>query len=190
MTHSSRRVVPAPPAHPRKDPPAPRCPSRQTHDDFVRWTGRTNLIWVPSGLQASRVMVATSGPGCLSPSAPACTGVHGSRGPRRLMCSTHGSCNYDTCFWELPRRERSTFPRLEFSSTRLCSRQIPDKASSTLGAAQNTDARLPRRRYTSTRSGRPRSRSVDSSEPSRVPRSRLCIETTKVPTIDERSTRS
>ena len=40
VTHSSRRVVPAPPAHPRKDPPAPRCPSRQTRDDFVRWTGR------------------------------------------------------------------------------------------------------------------------------------------------------
>ena len=53
----------------------------------------------------------------------------------------------------------------EFSSTRLCSRQIPDKASSTLGAAQNTDARLPRHGYTSTLFGRLRSRSVDSSEP-------------------------
>ena len=188
MTHSSRRVVPTPPAHPRKDPPAPRCPSRQTRDDFVRW--------VPSGLQASRVMVATSGPGCLSPSAPACTGVHGSRGPRRVMCSTHGSCNCDTCFWELPMGGTflSTFPRL---TTARAARvlvdpappgKIPDKASSTLGAAQTTDARLPRRRYTSTRSGRLRSWLVDSSEPSRVPRSPLCIETTKVPTIDERST--
>ena len=84
-----------------------------------------------------------------------------------------------------------TFPRLT-SSRRPVSdfaRKIPDKASSTLGAAQNTDARLPRHGYTSTLSGRLRSRLVDSSEPSRVPRSRLCIETTKVPTIDERSTR-
>ena len=44
MTHSSRRVVPAPTASPRKDPPAPRCPSRETHDDFVRWTGRDEFV--------------------------------------------------------------------------------------------------------------------------------------------------